>query len=248
MPSKKKALAVAVGAVVVGGGLYWGASKIGAARRRAKKKNGLSDTLPVKKGHFITQSDVGLPTMTWASTKPTDFVLLGIESHDKKFREWAWAEVVAAKPDKEKVYVQLRGQLGESSAQPLATNKHGFRIGTRAFVDRNSILDRLRLHPADLDEKGKLYCGVFAEELTGDEPAASGQLIVKRGDQVRIAISTKTAPEEHLDEPWVVVDGVSRTGNVIGGTIIEPLDYTPQHGFKQWDEIEFTHDCILDAK
>lgn len=247
LPSKRKALAVAAGAIVVGAGLYWGASKIGAARKRAKKKS--EAKIPAaKKGHFLTQQDLGMPVITWASTKPTNFVLVALESHDRSFREWVWAEVVAAKPEEDKVYVQLRGQLGESSAVPLATDKHGFRIGTRAFISRDAILDRLRLHPADLDEKGRIYCGVFAEELTGDAPMGHGQLIVKKGDQVQIAISTKTAAEVHVDEPWVTIEGVSRTGNVVFGTITDPLDHASQHGFKQWDEIEFTHDCILDAK
>lgn len=230
-------LAIAGAAVVAGLWAYRGLRKpVGVAPGE------LPRNAKPPEGRFVCPAEMGVPRAPTASLRTNDFVVVRLARKDGANQEWAWAEVLSVSPDRSEALVQLRGQLGAVGAQKLNVSGHGFRIGSRRRLPLECVFDTLRPASPDLDERGKIYCGVLGQELVGRRPLQIAR--VSRGDQVQIVVSTKVAPREHMDELWVLVEGVSMTGNVIYGTIVSEPGH-PTHGFRPGMDLQFTYDCIF---
>lgn len=178
-----------------------------------------------------------------AGLRAGDYAILVLEDRGSTFEEVVWGQVLSRAPDGGRFLFRLLGTTGEQGAVQLAKQKHGFRIGDMLEVDADCIWDTMAL--PDTGGKGQLFCGFAGEELLGDPPVLVSDLAPK--DEVKVVASTLIGSEAHADELWVKVDGISRTGNVIYGTIISPVHF-PMHGFRQWQKIQFSRDCIFDAR
>lgn len=178
-----------------------------------------------------------------ASLGPGDYAILVLENREGTFEEMAWGQVIARAPDGRKFLTRLLGTAGEKGVVQLTKDVHGFRIGDMLAVAADCIWDTMA--QPDTGGKGQLFCGFTGEGLIGESPMPA--LDLKPKDEAMVLASTLIGSDAHVDRLWVRVDGLSRTGNVVYGTIISTINY-PIHGFRQWQQIQFSRDCIFDAR
>ena len=178
-----------------------------------------------------------------AGLRPGDYAILVLEDRDSTFEEPAWGQVLSRSPDGDAFLVRLLGTTGDVGAVQLAKDKHGFRVGDMLKVEASCVWDTMA--QPDTGGKGQLFCGFAGADLIGEDPVHVPELAER--DEVKVIASTLIGSQAHADELWVKVDGLSRTGNVVYGTIISTIHF-PMHGFRQWQEIQFSRDCIFDAR
>lgn len=226
-PSKRALLWFAGGAVVLGGLVFW-------AVRAAEGVEEENDF--VARGRPVCPVD---PAPS-AGLRRGDYVILVLADRARLFRETAWGQVLSRAPEGDRFLVRLLGKTGAKGVVDLARKKHGFQVGDEIHVDAACIWDTM--HAPDVGGKGQLYCGFEGKALIGEPVISTDGLEV--GDEVKVVVSTLIGSEAHADELWVKVDGISRTGNVIYGTISSPVHF-PIHGFRRWQKIEFARDCVF---
>lgn len=231
VPTKRKLVWWTVGGVAVVGGLWWLAHVLTTPEEEDEK-------LPAK-GRPVCPVD---PAPT-AGIRPGDYLILTLADRALVFREMVWAQVLSRAPEGDRFLVRLLGRMGETGPVDLAKKKHGFRIGEQLKVDADCVWDTM--HAPDVGGKGQLYCGFDGENLLDEPPILVKDL--REGDEVKVVVSTIIGSEAHADALWTRVDGISRTGNVVYGTIVSPIQF-PIHGFRQWQEIEFGRDCVFDRR
>lgn len=226
--SKRKFVWWTVGGVAVVGGLFWLAHVLTTPEEEDEK-------LPAKGRPICPVAPA--PT---AGVRPGDYVILTLTDRAGIFREMVWAQVLSREPEGDRFYVRLLGRTGETGPVDLAKEKHGYRIGEQVKVDADCVWDVM--HAPDVGGKGLLYCGFAGAELIDDPVISTVGLEV--GDEVQVVVSTVIGSDAHADKLWVKVDGISRTGSVVLGTIFSTVHF-PIHGFRQWQEIEFGRDCVF---
>lgn len=226
-PNRRTMIWGAVGLVVVGGTLFFAARAMGGEL--------LGPKLPLKGAPACPPTPA--PT---AGLRPADYVILVLQNRDETFQELVWGQVLSRSPEGDEFLVRLLGTTGEAGGVELEKAKHGYRIGDQLKVDAACVWDTMAM--PDVGGKGHILCGFEGEEVTGTPPAEVGDL--RTGDQVQIVVSTLVGTEAHADPLWVSVDGISRTGYVVYGTIHDKVRF-PMHGFRQWQKIQFGKDCIF---
>lgn len=227
-PSGRQLVWGTLGAVALGGMTFWLANFL-------TEKEEDDSKLPPKGRPVCPQSPA--PT---AGLRAGDFAILSLANREETFEEMVWSQVLSRSPEGDRFLVRLLGTTGLEGVVDLQKAKHGFRIGDEIKVDANCVWDTM--HAPEVEGKGQLYCG-FAGSTLIDEPVISTEGL-KSGDEVQVVVSTLIGSETHADKLWVKVDGVSRTGSVVYGTITSPIHF-PMHGFRQWQQIEFGRDCVF---
>lgn len=231
-PSRRTMAWGAAGVVFAGGALLLVA--------RALTKDSEEEPKLPPKGHPVCPGAAGTTAAPTAGLRPGDYAILVIADRGNTFQELVWGQVLSRSPDGDEFLVRLLGRTGETGAVDLAKHKHGFRIGNELKIDADCVWDTM--HAPDVGGKGQLYCGFAGEDLLDEPPIFVKDLL--NGDEVKIVVSTIIGSHAHADALWTRVDGISRTGNVVYGTIVSPIQF-PMHGFRQWQEIEFGRDCIF---
>lgn len=228
-PTGRQLVWTTVGALALSGALWWIASV------RSQPETSENGKLPPKGRPICPASPA--PT---TGLRVGDYVILTLADRGGVFREMAWGQVMSRAPEGDRFLVRLLGTIGATGPTGLAKERHGYRIGDEVKIDADCIWDTM--HAPDVGGKGHLYCGFAGTELVDDEPVSTIGLQV--GDEVQVVVSTIIGSEAHAERLWTKVDGISRTGSVVYGTILDPIHF-PMHGFRRWQQIEFGRDCIF---
>lgn len=229
-PTPRQLVWTTVGALALSGVLVGIARAI--SKPPPKEEN---DKLPPKGRPVCPVSPA--PT---AGLQVGDYVILTLADRGGVFREMAWAQVMSRAPEGDKFLVRLLGTTGPTGPVDLAKKRHGYRIGDEVKIEADCVWDTM--HAPDVGGKGQLYCGFVGAELVEAEPVSTVGL--QTGDEVQIVVSTIIGNQAHAERLWTKVDGISRTGSVVYGTILDPVHF-PMHGFRRWQQIEFGRDCIF---
>lgn len=201
---------------------------------------------PTKKRHgsLLCPGKVGREPAPAETVGRGDFVVVQLQSADGKFHESTWATVLGETGDV--VAVVLAGEQIAEGIRPLATDKHGFRLGDRLTVARDCIWELFR--PTAF--RGQILCGPRITELgeaIGEEmvPVAAG-LTVQRGDRARVLVASKTAQGTAWHEKiWTRIATISPSGQVITAVVDEDPQKTERHKLTRGSVIRFNRDCVI---
>lgn len=230
-PQLKFALA-AGGAVVVGGLGYWAYS---ALRGEDKPQD----------GSLLCPAAVGRDPAPSESVGRGDFVVIQLQSADRKFHESTWANVLGETGGV--LVATIAGEQVAEGIRPLATDKHGFRLGDQITLDRACIWEVFR--PEEF--RGQILCGPQITELSDkleDEdyfPVAGG-LTVQRGDRARILVGSSVAHATDWHEPlWTRIATISPSGQVITAIVDQEPELSKRHHLSQGSVVRFNRDCVI---
>ena len=177
--------------------------------------------------------------------KPGDFVMVTVGDQAGQHRESTWARVVTVG---KMLALQLTGEvtagkMGEMEPVPLTlqTSEHGFHIGQKLFIDPSCVWDVLHQNP----QPGVILCGPWGAQFYKKAPVGPYRSLIT-GDSVEIILFSQQAKvgESVLAE----LVSISKTGTVLTGKIVGPLQHSGTHGFLPGNEVEFTRDCVFDVK
>jgi len=168
-----------------------------------------------------------------------DFVVVQLQANDTSMSEPTWALV--RRVNGTKIEVQI---VGESTAvkdqfKPLATDRHGFRIGDVIEIDVSCVFDRFRP-----DQKWNVLCGPSL--TSGPYTPISGERasLLGHGDNALVLIQ---GAEGSVEAIWTEVAIVSAGQQTLSGIVIAPVQYD-DNSLLQGDVIEFLRDCVVDAR
>ena len=197
-----------------------------------------------RRGSFLCPAAVGREPASSETASPGDFIVVQLQSHDAKFHESTWATVSGEMGGV--LAVVLSGEQIEEGIRPLATNKHGFRLGDRLTIDRDCIWELFRPEAFD----GDIFCGPQIQELGGvvgeDLFPVAGGLTVQRGDRAQILVASKEAQGTAWHETiWTRIATISPSGQVITAMVDEDPEQTERHKLTRGSVVRFNRDCVI---
>ena len=198
-------------------------------------------------GSLLCPTDVGKDPVL-AKIARGDFVIVQLQSPDGDYSESTWATVLSKTGDT--IVAVISGEQIPEGVRSLATDKHGFRLGDRIFIEHTCVWEVF--HPGDLGE-GEIFCGPQVTDLAEfleDEnlyPIARGKT-VQPGDRAQILVASKmargTAWHERL---WTQIVRISRRGQVITAQIDQDPDpeLSLLHTLVRGSVVRYNRDCVI---
>jgi len=233
-PVLKLAL-IASGAATVAGLGVWGILAL---------REGATPPPPPLPGRLLCPREAGREPAPATSVGRGDFIVIQLQSGDKKFSESTWASVVAGAGGD--VIVLLTGEQIAEGVRPLSTDKHGFRLGQPLVVPRDCIWEVFR--PVKLT--GQILCGPQLDELgefLKEEiyPIEAG-LTVEPGDRAQIIVASNEAQGTAWHERLLTrIVTISRSGQVLTARVEGIPTQTDKHGLSSGSVVRFNRDCIV---
>lgn len=225
---------------LVAGGAAWAISVLTDDRKKPLDR--------AKVGSLLCPAQAGKKPAPAASLDRGDFVVVQLQSADKKFSEATWAAVIDAQGDD--VVAIISGEQISEGVRPIATDKHGFRLGHRLVLPRECIWEVFR--PSE--NLGQILCGPAILELAafvGDEtlfPVAAG-LAVEKGDRVEVIVADKQSFGNTWHEPlWARVINISSTGQVLTAQVDVDPKQSERHGLHRGSILRFNRDCVISVE
>lgn len=232
-PRVKFALAVGGGAAVAGAGVW-----VWTALTKDKPKGPRRDPI-------LCPAAVGRDAAPTASVKRGDFVVIQLQSPDGSYHESTWATVIGKTA--EELAVVITGEQLPEGVRPLATDKHGIRLGHRMLLKRDCVWEVFR--PVKVG--GQILCGPQVAELAKfledeDLGVVAGGLIIEQGDRARIIVGSKESfGNAWNEELWTRVVTISPTGQVITARVDDDPELTKRHGLTRGSIVRYNRDCVI---
>lgn len=203
--------------------------------------------LPAPQGTLRCPSD---PAPT-ASVRRGDFVILQLESADGSYHESTWATVLARTPDT--LVAVLSGEQIAEGVRPLATDKHGFRLGEKMLVSPDCVWGVF--HPTEMgdpDTGGTILCGPQIDELAqfledASLYAIAKGLTVEPGNRAEIVVASKASYKAWSERLWTRIVTMSPNGQVMTARIDDDPEFTDNHTLVRGSIVRYNRDCIIGA-
>jgi hypothetical protein len=208
-------------------------------------KRGAPPTSKVERGVVACPADVGKIGADISGLRKGDFVIISLASKDRLFNQHTWARVRSFSPTRDRLYVEITGELTPSGVKPLRSDKHGFFLNERIVIDSDCVFDVLE---NEAEFKGQVLCGPGLE-VVGGSPVDTKGVSAEDHDAVQVVVASTEAQGTAWNEPlWVQVTSISPTSNVIRGIVLEKPKLTAQHGLYQFSRLQFGRDCVIDIR
>lgn len=230
------------------GGLL--AALLGVPPSAKTKRDNVDFGKKIKKGYIVCPEQIGrIPPST--AINRGDFVIIHLVSDDGKFIEPTWAQVRSMSPDKTGLYVHIVGEFTEQGIEPIHSERHGFVIGEKMFLDRDCVFDVLH---QESTFTGQILCGPnlanVRNETTNEQVYfARDTKGLKAGDAVRIVVASQQAQGTLWHEPlWVRITGISSTQQIVHAIVADDPELTVHHGLKKMSPVQFGRDCVVEIQ
>jgi hypothetical protein len=223
------------GVVAVAGGAAWAISSLTDDRKKIGKGGPGRLFCPREGGRVPAPSHL---------LERGDFVVVQLRSADGAFSEPTWATILDASGDD--LVAVISGEQVEEGVRPIATDKHGFRLGHQLVLERDCIWEVF--HPTD--SLGQILCGPQIDELakfTGEAfMPVRGGLTVEAGDGARVIVADKASFGNTWWEPlWTRIVNVSATGQILTAIVDEDPKQGERHGLVRGSVLRFNRDCVI---
>lgn len=198
-----------------------------------------------ERGVVVCPDEVGKIAPSVSQVRPGDFVIISLASKDRLFNQLTWARVRSFSPTRDRMYVEISGELTEAGVKPLRSDKHGFFLSERIVIDSDCVFDVLH---GEAQFTGQVLCGPGLQ-VVNETPKDTASVSKDHDDAVQVVVASVEGQGTLWNEPlWVRVMSISPTSNVIHGLVMDEPELTAQHGLRQYNKIQFGRDCVIDIR
>lgn len=242
---------IAVVAVTAGALIAVGATA--KARKQSKspkpKRGSPGYKKPAPKGTLLCPVEEGKVPVSGVGISRNDFVIVKLQSKDKRFVQEVWGRVSSYTPKRDVFNLELVTPLTKTGLAEMYTDKHGFHLGEKIKVKPECFYDVLSKGDPS---RYNILCGVLLADL-GYKGIPVGALTLQKGDLATIVVGNPAAQAGALpgkawrEELHVYITSVGKTGDVLRGQVISEPKYTDQHHLTKHTQVEFTRDCVVET-